>query len=217
MCTHVSGFIVPLCNVYLESVGRREYTFPVPWSSYISRRPGRTRYSVSSKIDIRTSSCLSCLQGGRRRWASTPKAVEPGARGSSSQRTRWCGWLASPQRLPDFAGRLLRSPPRLLLRRSSRPLLGFLYGGINYCWRVLPCGLNSSTMALTLAPFLERSPSLMIHFVGVSFTPNNASGSTSLGAASLGRNGLRPWAVCVVLPRLEDNCSGRWFRLPLFS
>ena len=36
--THVSGFIVPLLvdNVYLKAVGRREYTFPVPWSSYLS-------------------------------------------------------------------------------------------------------------------------------------------------------------------------------------
>jgi len=41
-------------------------------------------------------------------------------------------------------------------------------------------------VALTLAPFLERSPSLMVHFVGVYFTPNDASGSPPLGAASLG-------------------------------
>ena len=82
--THVSGFTVPLCNAYLKAVGRREDTFPVPWSSYISQRPGRSRYSVSSKIYIRTSSSLSCLLGRRRRWTSTPKAVEPGARGSFS-------------------------------------------------------------------------------------------------------------------------------------
>ena len=186
MYTHVSGFIVPLYNVYPKAVGRREYTFPVPWSSYISQRPGRSRYSVSSKIDIRTSSSLRCLLGGRRRWASMSETVEPGARGSFSRWTRWCGWLASLRRLPDFARRLLRSPPHLLLRRSSRSLFGFLYGGIDCCWCALPCGLNSSTMALTLAPFLERSPSLMVHFVGVYFTPNDASGSPPLGAASLG-------------------------------
>ena len=78
--THVSGFTVPLCNAYLKAVGRREDTFPVPWSSYISQRPGRSRYSVSSKIDKRTSS-LRRLLGGRRRWTSILKAVEPGARG----------------------------------------------------------------------------------------------------------------------------------------
>ena len=36
-------------------------------------------------------------------------------------------------------------------------------------------------------PVLERSPSLMVHFVGVYFTPNDAGGSPPLGAASLGR------------------------------
>ena len=54
--THVSGFIALLYTVYLEAVGRREHPLPVPWSSYISQRPGRSRYSVSSKIQIRTSS-----------------------------------------------------------------------------------------------------------------------------------------------------------------
>ena len=47
--THVSGFIVQIHNVYLEANGRREYTSPVPWSSYISQRLGRSRYSVPSK------------------------------------------------------------------------------------------------------------------------------------------------------------------------
>ena len=73
----------------------------------------------------------------------------------------------------------------------SAPLLPadlwlLIHDGIDYCWCVLPCCLNSSTMALTLAPCLERSPSLMVHFVGVYFTPNDASGSPPLGAASLG-------------------------------
>ena len=155
--------------------------------SYISQRPGRSRYSVSSKkIDIRTSSSLRCLLGGRRRWASMPKAVKPGARGSFSRWARGCGWFASLRRLHDFAGWLLRSPPYLLLRRSSRPLFGFLYGGIDYCWCALTCGLNSNTLAFTLAPFFERSSSLMVHFVGVYFTPNDASGRPPLGAASLG-------------------------------
>ena len=76
----------------------------MPWSSYISQRPGRSRYSVSSKIDIRTSFSLRYLLGGRRCWGSMPKAVEPGARGSFSRWTRWCGWLASLPRLPNFAG-----------------------------------------------------------------------------------------------------------------
>ena len=59
---------------------------------------------VENILDIRTSPSLHCLLGGRRRWASMPKAVEPGARGSFSPWTRWCGWLASHRRLPDFAG-----------------------------------------------------------------------------------------------------------------
>ena len=54
-------------------------------------------------------------------------------------------------------------------------------GGIDYCLCVSPCGLNSSTMALTLAPFLERSPSLMVHFIGGYFTPYDASGSPLWG------------------------------------
>ena len=37
-----------------------------------------------------------------------------------------------------------------------------------------------------LPRFLERSPNLMVHSVGVYFTPNDASGSPPLGAASLG-------------------------------
>ena len=82
MYTHVSAYIVPLLidNVYLKTVGRREYTLRVPWSFYISQRPGRSRYSVSSKIDVRTFSSLRFLLGGRRRWASMPKAGEPGVR-----------------------------------------------------------------------------------------------------------------------------------------
>ena len=82
LCTRTfREFIVPLYNVYLEAVDRREYTFPVPWSAYISQHPGRSRYSVSSLIDIRTSSPPRCLLGGRRRWAPMPEAVEPGAWG----------------------------------------------------------------------------------------------------------------------------------------
>ena len=42
-------------------------------------------------------------------------------------------------------------------------------------------------MALTLAPFWERLPSLTVLLVGVYFTPNDASGSPPLKAASLGR------------------------------
>ena len=79
MCTHVSGFIVPLYDDCLEAVGRREYTLPVPWSSYISQRPSRSRYSVSSELDLRTFSSVRFLQGRRRRWASMPKTVKPGA------------------------------------------------------------------------------------------------------------------------------------------
>ena len=50
-------------------------------------------------------------------------------------------------------------------------------------------------MALTLAPFWERSQSLMNHFVGVYLTPNDASGSPPLRAASLGRVATA-WIVC---------------------
>ena len=139
------------------------------------------------KNDIRTSYSLRCLLDGRRRWASMPKAMEPGARRSVSRWTRWCGWLPSLRTLPDLTGLLLRFPPHLLLRHSSRSLFVFLYGGTDYCWCVLPCCLHSSTMALTLAPFSERSPSLMGHFVGVYFAPNDASGSAPMGASSLGR------------------------------
>ena len=41
-------------------------------------------------------------------------------------------------------------------------------------------------VALTLAPFLERSTSLMVHFVDVYFTQNGASRSAPLEAASVG-------------------------------
>ena len=85
-------FIVPLYNVYLKAAGRREYTFPVLWSCYISQRPGRSRYIIYIYIpDVG----LQCLM---------PEAVEPGAGGSCFQWTRWCGWLASLRRSLDFAG-----------------------------------------------------------------------------------------------------------------
>ena len=54
-------------NVYLKALGRRECTFPVPWSSYILQCPGRSRYHVSSKIDI-TNILFSTLPS---RWSPT--------------------------------------------------------------------------------------------------------------------------------------------------
>ena len=174
-----------LCNVYLEAVGRREYTFPVPWSSYISQRPGRSRYSVSSKIDIRTSFSLRYLLGGRRCWGSMPKAVEPGARGSFSRWTRWCGWLASLPRLPNFAGYSALLPIYFCAAPPGRYLVSCTVASITVGVSCLVASIRA-LVALTLAPFLERSTSLMVHFVGVHFTPNDASGSSPLGAASLG-------------------------------
>ena len=149
-----------------------------PWSIAV--------FCIVKKIDTRTSSSLRCLLGGRRRWGSMPKAVEPTARGSFSRWARWCRWLAS---LQGYLPSLDHSSALLPIHFCAAPpgrYLFFLYGSIDYCWCVLPCGLNLSTVALTLAPFLERSPSLMVHFVGVYFTPNDASGSPPLGAASLG-------------------------------
>ena len=72
-------------------------------------------------------------------------------------------------------------------------------------------------MVLTLAPFVGTFTEPHVHFVGVYFTPNDAGGSSSGGSIPRQlRNDLKPCAVYVVLPRLEDNYSGRWFRLPLF-
>ena len=91
--------------------------------------------------------------------------------------------------------------PPLSAPFTSAPLLPaviwFLVvcGGIDYCLCVSRCGLNSSTMALTLAPFLERSPSLMVHFVGVYFTPNDDSGSPPLGRHHWAAS-QRPETVC---------------------
>ena len=81
--------------------------------------------------------------------------------------------------------------------RSSRPLFGSLYGGIDYCWCVLPHGLNSSTMALA-------------HTCPVFWNAHRTSGSIPLvfisrrmmpvGALLWGRH---PWAAS---QRPENVC-----------
>ena len=70
-------------------------------------------------------------------------------------------------------------------------------------------------MVLTLVPFLERLPSLVVHFVGIYSAPNGATSGG--GIPEQGRNDLRPCSVCVALPRLESNYSRRLFRLHLFA
>ena len=81
--------------------------------------------------------------------------------------------------------------------RSSRPLFGSLYGGIDYCWCVLPHGLNSSTMALahTCSVFWNAhrtSWSIPLVFISRRMMP--------VGALLWGRH---PWAAS---QRPENVC-----------
>ena len=86
--------------------------------------------------------------------------------------------------------------------RSSRPLFGSLYGGIDYCWCVLPHGLNSSTMALahTCPVFWNAhrtSWSIPLVFISRRMMP--------VGALLWGRH---PWAAS---QRPENVCHYRCF------
>ena len=140
-----------------------------------------------------------------------------GARRSFSRWTRWCGWLASLRRLPDFAGSLLHSPPYILRRRSSRRLIGFLCGGFDYCWRLAlwpPFAHNGAHTCPVYGTLTEPHGPLRRCF---SHADRYQSGpAPGGGIPGQLRNGVRRCAVCVVLPLLEDNYSGRWCRRHLF-
>ena len=123
----------------------------------------------------RTSSSLRCLIGRRRRWASMPKAVEPGVRAYFSRRTRWCGWLTSRRRLPHLDDSSALRPIYFCAVLSGRCLVyctaASITAGVS-C--LVPQFEHSGAHTCSV---LVRPPSLMVHFVGFYFTPNDASGS----------------------------------------
>ena len=68
-----------------------------------------------------------------------------------------------------------------------------------------------------ICPGFERAPNLIVHFVWRLYHAEQGQWEPSSGAASLGRVATARDRVRVGLwPRLEDQYSGPWLRLPLF-
>ena len=94
---------------------------------------------------------------------------------SVASKVTWLRWMTPPLSPSFISAPLFPAVVWFLVRRRRLLLVcldlwpQFEHNGAHTC------------------PVLERSPSLMVHFVGVYFTPNDAGGSPPLGAASLGR------------------------------